>query len=73
MATSHEFSFDPSNEASVMQITATLSTKGGTGKTTGSSNLGALSADAGLRTLLIDLDTSQPTVGADGKLTHPAD
>ncbi|WGL64930.1 ParA family protein [Pseudomonas sp. CW003PS] len=55
-----------------MQVTATLSTKGGTGKTTGSSNLGALSADAGLRTLLIDLDTSQPTLSSYFELTYTA-
>ncbi|OLU25459.1 cobyrinic acid a,c-diamide synthase [Pseudomonas sp. PA15(2017)] len=55
-----------------MQTTATLSTKGGTGKTTGSSNLGALSADAGLRTLLIDLDTSQPTLSSYFQLDYTA-
>lgn len=55
-----------------MQVTATLSTKGGTGKTTGSSNLGALSADAGLRTLLIDLDTSQPTLSSYFQLKYTA-
>lgn len=54
------------------QVTATLSTKGGTGKTTGSSNLGALSADAGLRTLLIDLDTSQPTLSSYFQLEYTA-
>ncbi|MGP0172733.1 ParA family protein [Pseudomonas sp. NCHU5208] len=55
-----------------MQVTATYSTKGGTGKTTASANLGALSADAGLRTLLIDLDTGQPTLSSYFQLDYLA-
>lgn len=55
-----------------MQVTATYSTKGGTGKTTGSANLGALSADAGIRTLLIDLDTGQPTLSSYFQLDYLA-
>lgn len=39
-----------------MIITAVVSTKGGVRKTTIEANLGALCADAGLRTLLINLD-----------------
>ena len=39
-----------------MKVTAVVSTKGGPGKTTVGVNLGAFCADAGIRTLLIDLD-----------------
>ncbi|MHB0818522.1 ParA family protein [Stutzerimonas stutzeri] len=55
-----------------MQVTTTYSTKGGTGKTTGSANLGALAADSGLRTLLIDLDTGQPTLSSYFELAYTA-
>ena len=47
-----------------MIITAVVSTKGGVGKTTVEANLGALCADAGLRTLLIDLDPAQPSLSS---------
>lgn len=47
-----------------MIITAIASTKGGVGKTTVEANLGALCADAGLRTLLIDLDPAQPSLSS---------
>ncbi|WP_085597404.1 MULTISPECIES: ParA family protein [unclassified Pseudomonas] len=49
-----------------------ISTKGGTGKTTGSTNLGAFTADAGLRTLLIDLDPVQPSASSYFPLIHEA-
>ena len=44
-----------------MHVLSIISTKGGVGKTTLAANLGAVLADAGLRVLLIDLD-SQPTL-----------
>ncbi|VXC25583.1 Chromosome partitioning related protein ParA [Pseudomonas sp. 8Z] len=47
-----------------MIIASVVSTKGGTGKTTTSANLGAFSADSGLRTLLIDLDPVQPSLSS---------
>lgn len=47
-----------------MKIASVVSTKGGTGKTTSSANLGAFCADAGLRTLLIDLDPVQPSLSS---------
>ena len=47
-----------------MKIASVVSTKGGTGKTTTSANLGAFCADAGLRTLLIDLDPVQPSLSS---------
>ncbi|MGJ3439053.1 ParA family protein [Pseudomonas sp. Je.1.5.c] len=50
-----------------------ISTKGGTGKTTGSTNLGAFTADAGLRTLLIDLDPVQPSASSYFPLEHTAE
>lgn len=46
-----------------MQVLAIISTKGGVGKTTIAANLGAVLADAGIRVLLIDLD-SQPTLSS---------
>src|SRR5690606_7668291 len=46
-----------------MYVLSVISTKGGVGKTTITANLGALLADAGLRVLLIDLD-SQPTLSS---------
>lgn len=44
-----------------MHVVSVVSTKGGVGKTTVAANLGGLLADAGLRVLLLDLD-SQPTL-----------
>lgn len=55
-----------------MQATAICSTKGGTGKTTTGANIGALAADAGLRTLLVDLDTGQPTLSSYFPLEYQA-
>lgn len=46
-----------------MRVVAVISTKGGVGKTTVAANLGGLLADAGLRVLLLDLD-SQPTLSS---------
>lgn len=47
-----------------MFVTSMLSTKGGVGKTTTAANRGALSADAGLRTLLMDMDPVQPSLSS---------
>jgi len=47
-----------------LKTTSKISTKGGTGKTTSVANLGAFCADAGLRTLLIDLDPVQPSLSS---------
>ncbi|WP_081016664.1 MULTISPECIES: ParA family protein [Pseudomonas] len=49
-----------------------VSTKGGTGKSTGPTNLGAFTADAGLRTLLIDLDPVQPSASSYFPLEYTA-
>ena len=46
-----------------MDVISVISTKGGVGKTTTAANLGGFIADAGLRVLLIDLDT-QPTLSS---------
>jgi chromosome partitioning related protein ParA len=54
-----------------MTIASVLSTKGGPGKTTVSANLGAFCADAGIRTLLIDLYT-QPSLSSFYRLEHEA-
>ncbi|MGX9566165.1 ParA family protein [Pseudomonas sp. CFBP 5748] len=54
-----------------MRVVAVLSTKGGVGKTTVAANLGGLLADAGLRVLLLDLD-SQPTLSSYYALSHKA-
>ncbi|WP_430735883.1 ParA family protein [Pseudomonas viridiflava] len=54
-----------------MTIASVLSTKGGPGKTTVTANLGAFCADAGIRTLLIDLDT-QPSLSSFYRLEHEA-
>ena len=51
-----------------MRVSATVCSKGGVGKTTTTANLGGLLADAGLRVLLIDLD-SQPTLSSYYELT----
>ncbi|MFJ5299253.1 ParA family protein [Pseudomonas sp. NPDC088368] len=55
-----------------MMITAIISTKGGAGKTTVAANLGALCADAGLKTLLIDLDPVQPSLSSYYAIAHEA-
>ena len=44
-----------------MIVFATVSTKGGVGKTTLTANLGALLADLGMRVLMIDADV-QPSL-----------
>jgi chromosome partitioning related protein ParA len=54
-----------------MYVLSIISTKGGVGKTTVTANLGAVLADAGLRVLLIDLD-SQPTLSSYFSLTSRA-
>ncbi|MDH1440355.1 ParA family protein [Pseudomonas sp. GD03721] len=54
-----------------MRAVAVISTKGGVGKTTVVANLGGLLADAGLRVLLLDLD-SQPTLSSYYALRHKA-
>lgn len=54
-----------------MRVSATVCTKGGVGKTTVTANVGGLLADAGLRVLLIDLDT-QPTLSSYYELSHQA-
>lgn len=54
-----------------MQVIAVISTKGGVGKTTVTANLGGFIADAGLRVLLLDLDT-QPTLSSYYGITHRA-
>lgn len=46
-----------------MPVLSIISTKGGVGKTTIAANLGGLLAEAGLRVLLLDLD-SQPTLSS---------
>jgi chromosome partitioning related protein ParA len=54
-----------------MRVVSVISTKGGVGKTTVAANLGGLLADAGLRVLLLDLD-SQPTLSSYYALSHEA-
>lgn len=54
-----------------MRVVSVVSTKGGVGKTTVAANLGGLLADAGLRVLLLDLD-SQPTLSSYYALNHKA-
>ncbi|XVN15987.1 ParA family protein [Pseudomonas corrugata] len=54
-----------------MRVVSVISTKGGVGKTTVTANLGGLLADAGLRVLLLDLD-SQPTLSSYYALRHTA-
>lgn len=56
-------------ETSAMKTAAVLSIKGGPGKTTATTILGAFCADSGLRTLLIDLD-SRPSLSSFYALTH---
>ncbi|WP_421555532.1 ParA family protein [Pseudomonas kitaguniensis] len=55
-----------------MRVVSVVSTKGGVGKTTVTANLGGLLADAGLRVLLLDLD-SQPTLSSYYALKQKAD
>lgn len=55
-----------------MRVVSIVSTKGGVGKTTVTANLGGLLADAGLRVLLLDLD-SQPTLSSYYALSQKAD
>ncbi|MBI6854654.1 ParA family protein [Pseudomonas cichorii] len=55
-----------------MKVVAVANTKGGAGKTTVCANLGAISADAGLRTLLIDLDPIQPSLSSYFTLAYEA-
>ena len=54
-----------------MRVVSVVSTKGGVGKTTVTANLGGLIANAGLRVLLLDLD-SQPTLSSYYTLSHEA-
>jgi chromosome partitioning related protein ParA len=54
-----------------MHVVSVVSTKGGVGKTTVAANLGGLLADAGLRVLLLDLD-SQPTLSSYYALSQKA-
>jgi chromosome partitioning related protein ParA len=54
-----------------MRVVSVVSTKGGVGKTTVTANLGGLLADAGLRVLLLDLD-SQPTLSSYYSLSQKA-
>jgi chromosome partitioning related protein ParA len=54
-----------------MRVVSVVSTKGGVGKTTVAANLGGLLADAGLRVLLLDLD-SQPTLSSYYALSYKA-
>jgi chromosome partitioning related protein ParA len=54
-----------------MKVAAVVSTKGGPGKTTVGANLGAFCADAGVRTLFIDLD-NQPSLSSFYNLEHDA-
>jgi chromosome partitioning related protein ParA len=55
-----------------MRVVSVVSTKGGVGKTTVAANLGGLLADAGLRVLLLDLD-SQPTLSSYYAFSQKAD
>jgi cellulose biosynthesis protein BcsQ len=65
----HLKSYD--SEVNIMKVTAVVSTKGGPGKTAVGVNLGAFCADAGIRTLLIDLD-NQPSLSSFYALSHEA-
>ena len=49
-----------------------VSTKGGEGKSTKAGNIAGYTADAGLKTLLIDGDYNQPTASSIFKLIHEA-
>lgn len=54
------------------RIVPVISTKGGEGKSTKAGNLAGFLADAGLKTLLIDADYSQPTASSIFKLVYEA-
>lgn len=54
-----------------MRVVSVVSTKGGVGKTTVAANLGGLLTDAGLRVLMLDLD-SQPTLSSYYALSQKA-
>lgn len=54
-----------------MWVVVVFNTKGGVGKTTLIANLGGLAADAGLRVLMLDLDT-QPTLSSYYELVRQA-
>lgn len=54
------------------KIVPVISTKGGAGKSTHAGNLAGFCADAGLRTLLIDGDHSQPTASSLYRLSYEA-
>lgn len=54
-----------------MRVISVISNKGGVGKTTVAANLGGLLADAGLRVLMLDLD-SQPTLSSYYALSNEA-
>jgi len=54
-----------------MKVAAVVSTKGGPGKATVGANLGAFCADAGVRTLFIDLD-NQPSLSSFYNLAYEA-
>ncbi|EAW0859716.1 ParA family protein, partial [Salmonella enterica] len=49
-----------------------VSTKGGEGKSTKAGNIAGYTADAGLKTLLIDGDYNQPTASSIFKLSYEA-
>ncbi|WP_409287349.1 MULTISPECIES: ParA family protein [Pseudomonas] len=55
-----------------MKVFSLISTKGGAGKTTVAANLSGLLADAGLRVLMLDLD-SQPTLSSYYALSAPGE
>lgn len=54
------------------KIIPVISTKGGAGKSTHAGNIAGFCADAGLRTLLIDGDHSQPTASSLYRLSYEA-
>ncbi|MDY0870281.1 AAA family ATPase, partial [Klebsiella aerogenes] len=54
------------------RIVPIISTKGGAGKSTKAGNIAGFCADAGLKTLLIDGDHSQPTASSLFKLEYEA-
>ncbi|EIX9082298.1 TPA: ParA family protein [Kluyvera cryocrescens] len=55
-----------------MTIVPVISPKGGEGKSTFAANIAGFSADAGLKTLLLDADWSQPTASSIYTLTEEA-
>ncbi|MCC3705160.1 ParA family protein [Rouxiella badensis] len=60
------------NELHFPVIVPVISTKGGEGKSTQAGNLASFAADAGLKTLLIDGDHSQPTASSMFALEYEA-